>query len=333
MLAAVTGGNGFIGTNLCGALVDLGFDVLVIDPAPKRLRAEGVRHIPTRVQDIAPERLQGLLSKARFVFHLAASAQDRSPLDISSLRGTVEDDLLSLVHVLEACAGVEDLQKIVVTGMKVGWGSTEGLDAEAVETVLRTPSGIVGFAAEQLCLRFGARVPVGVARFGGVYGPYEPFSKEAPDASAAVAALANAKLDGEKADLLDWARRAGFFAARRVRREGRGMVTAEIGFQKLDLAYVSDIVEGLIKLARLEQPRSFSPVFNLGSGRLVSIHELFDLMKVSPQEGSPPAPESSPGRPPDLSKAEMLLEWRPAVALEDGLETTVEWWRKERELD
>jgi nucleoside-diphosphate-sugar epimerase len=312
MLAAVTGGNGFIGTNLCQALVDLGFDVLVIDPAERRLKSEGIRHIPTRVQDIAPDRLTGLLSKAWFVFHLVSSRRGRPALEIANLRETVEDDFLSLVHVLEACSGVKDLQKLLVPGMEVGWGSTEGLALEPLEAAIRTPSGLMGFAAEQLCLRFGSRVPVGVARFGDVYG---------------------AKLDGEKADLLAWARRAGFFAARRVKREGRGMVTAEVGFQKLDFTYVSDIVEGLIKLARLEQPRSFSPVFNLGSGRPVSIHELFDLMDLSPLEDSPPAPESSPGRPPDLSKAEMLLEWKPSVRLQDGLETSVEWWRKERELD
>ncbi len=106
------------------------------------------------------------------------------------------------------------------------------------------------------------------------------------------------------------------------------------GDQTRSFCYVSDLVDGLIRL--MESPDDFTGPVNLGNPVEMTIREL--AQKVIAQTGSAsklvfkPLPQDDPvQRKPDISLARNKLGWSPKVALEDGLERTVAYFSRLRE--
>ena len=100
------------------------------------------------------------------------------------------------------------------------------------------------------------------------------------------------------------------------------------GSQTRSFCYVSDIVDGLVRLSRSAVP---SPV-NLGGTREVTVLELARM--VQDLAGSAcgirrlPLPQDDPRRRlPDIRKAKRLLGWEPRVSMEEGLRMTIDWFR------
>ncbi len=102
------------------------------------------------------------------------------------------------------------------------------------------------------------------------------------------------------------------------------------GSQTRSFCYVSDLVEGLVGL--MEASDDVTGPVNLGNPRESTIRELAELIieitgsKSSLEEN--PLPSDDPmQRCPDISLAESKLGWKPAVALEDGLEKTIRYFK------
>ena len=106
------------------------------------------------------------------------------------------------------------------------------------------------------------------------------------------------------------------------------------GTQTRSFCYVTDQVEGLLKLAFSE--RAEGEVVNIGSDSEITILELAKLIKELTKSSSEiefhPLPKDDPmRRKPDISKAKKLLGWKPKVELEEGLRMMIEWFKeKER---
>jgi len=105
-----------------------------------------------------------------------------------------------------------------------------------------------------------------------------------------------------------------------------------------DLNYVADTVEGFIKAA--EAPQAVGQVFNLGSGREVSIGKLAETILSMMGKRLPILSEDTRIRPKgsevdrlcaDNTKAKQILGWEPKYTLEDGLQRTIEWVRQNHE--
>jgi len=109
------------------------------------------------------------------------------------------------------------------------------------------------------------------------------------------------------------------------------------GTQTRSFCYVTDQVEGLLKLAFSE--RAEGEVVNIGSDSEITILELAKLIKELTKTSSEiefhPLPKDDPmRRKPDISKAKKLLGWKPKVELEEGLRMMIEWFKeKESEKD
>ena len=104
------------------------------------------------------------------------------------------------------------------------------------------------------------------------------------------------------------------------------------GTQTRSFCYVTDQVEGLLKLAFSE--RAEGEVVNIGSDREITILELAKLIKELTKSSSEiefhPLPKDDPmRRKPDISKAKKLLGWKPEVELEEGLRMMIEWFKEE----
>jgi dTDP-glucose 4,6-dehydratase len=101
------------------------------------------------------------------------------------------------------------------------------------------------------------------------------------------------------------------------------------GSQTRSLCYVSDLIEGIFRLMMSD---TSDPV-NIGNPREMSIRELAEaIIKLTGSSSrivSKPLPVDDPKvRQPDITRARALLGWEPQVSLEDGLRTTLAYFRK-----
>jgi dTDP-glucose 4,6-dehydratase len=100
------------------------------------------------------------------------------------------------------------------------------------------------------------------------------------------------------------------------------------GSQTRSFCYVSDLVEGLLRLSESDEPY---PV-NLGNPTEMTIRQFADEIRSRfgghPQIEEKPLPSDDPKvRRPDITKAKRLLDWEPKVSLNEGLEKTIEYFR------
>lgn len=107
------------------------------------------------------------------------------------------------------------------------------------------------------------------------------------------------------------------------------------GTQTRSFTYVTDQIEGLLKLAAYDKANG--SIINIGNDKETTIIEMAKL--VLDFTGSTfgityrPLPEDDPlRRKPDISRAKAILGWRPKVTLEEGLRNTIEWFNSKRHL-
>ena len=102
------------------------------------------------------------------------------------------------------------------------------------------------------------------------------------------------------------------------------------GQQTRSFCYVTDQIEGLLRLASL--PVEEDRITNIGNGEEVSIIDLAGMIKrltgSSSEISFQPLPEDDPPRRcPDTTKAKEILGWEPKVPLKSGLKKMIEWVR------
>jgi nucleoside-diphosphate-sugar epimerase len=114
---------------------------------------------------------------------------------------------------------------------------------------------------------------------------------------------------------------------------GEPLTVYGTGEQTRSFCYVSDMVEGIC--AAMFSPATKGEVFNLGNTEEMRIIDFAKLIKQMGGTASPitfkPLPQDDPEkRRPDISKAERVLNWKPRVALREGLALTMEWFKKQQ---
>ena len=299
MRALVTGGAGFIGSNLVDALIERGDSVDVVDNLSSGKRENVSERARLHELDIR-ESLNDLFAelKPNVCFHLAAQADVRVSVERPDFDAEV--NVIGTLHVLEAARA---------TGSRVVFSSTGGAiygecDVPADESSERrplAPYGTAKLAAEEYLLTYTRLYGMSnvVLRFGNVFGP-----RQDPHGEAGVVAIFLGRL-----------------------RDGGICKIFGDGEQERDYVYVGDVVQALLAAAAVE-----GGIFNVGMGRAVSVLELYELCrKVA---GSDLAPEHAPARSGelqrsvlDVGKAADELGWRPETSLEDGLRRTWDWIR------
>jgi UDP-glucose 4-epimerase len=299
----VTGGAGFIGSNLVDALVDRGDHVTVIDNLSSGKRAnlegalaKGATLHETDVRDA--EDVAGILAAVRpeVVFHLAAQIDVR--YSVAAPAGDATTNVLGTIAVLEGCrrAGV---RRVVNTSTGGGlYGDAQLLPTpEDYLIAPLAPYGQSKYAAEGYCAlytRLHALSTVSV-RYGNVYGPRQDVHGE-----AGVVAI---------------------FCGHLV--EGRRPTVFGDGGQTRDWVDVSDVVRANLLAAESD----LTGPFNIGHGRETSVLDLLDaLREVS--DRPPLEAVFEPERPGevrrsclDVTRARDELGWEAQVSLHDGLST------------
>jgi dTDP-glucose 4,6-dehydratase len=108
---------------------------------------------------------------------------------------------------------------------------------------------------------------------------------------------------------------------------GEPITVAGDGSQTRSVCYVSDLVEGILRLLR----SSHSGPMNIGNPSELSVLELAETIKRMSGSQSPvtfvPRPQDDPMvRQPRIDLASQVLGWKPEVGLEEGLGRTIEWF-------
>lgn len=329
----VTGGAGFIGSNMVDRLLELGADVVVVDKLQMNIgsltwsrklarldeifRRHGVSHIPLEICDLETEKLrfQTIVQKADAVFHLSALfggrefvdtrqvdcshmlAVDHNAIDASFQAGVPRFHFAS-----SACVYPDSLQK------DPGYLLKES-DALSTGDGFQSADNLYGFAklmGELQCRVFHKEkgMKTSACRYLTVYGPGEF------DTSHAISALIERALD--RAD---------------------PYVVWGSGEQDRGFTFVSDIVNGSI--ATCEKVEDGTGV-NLGWDKRYKIKDvaamILKIARYSPSiKFDRSKPEGPFSRALDITLAKNLLGWAPKVDLAEGLEITLKWHAAQRD--
>lgn len=288
----ITGGAGFIGTNLVERLLRMGERVIVVDD----LRSGKAERLPEMVPlyrlDICKtEPLTALFRGADVVIHLAAIAS--VPFSIEHPHETQRVNVDGTLSVLEAAtrAGVK---RVVYAASSAVYGDQETLPLhESLPAEPKSPYALQKYVGEHLMKLWYSlhNIETVSLRFFNVYGHY--LDPHGPYASV-----------------------IGRFFLQRSKNEVL-TITGD-GEQTRDFVHVSDVVEALIR-ASVSERVGRGDVFNVGSGRSVSVNTIARLIGGTISYVAPRMePRHSQA---DIRAIQLLLDWHPTIPLETGLES------------
>jgi len=308
MRTLVTGGAGFIGSNLVDRLLDEGHDVAVLDDfstgkedniraalaAGAAVHRADVRN-PLEVEEAFAE------VKPEVVFHLAAQIDVRR--SVADPAFDARTNIEGTINVLNGVRAVDGRIVNVSTGGAI-YGETELIPTpETVEPLPEAPYGQSKFCAERY-LGLYTRLygtPAASVRLGNVYGP-----RQDPLGEAGVVAIFCGRLE-----------------------RGERPLIYGTGRQTRDYVYVDDVVDAL--LAVLAHPEAGGE-YNVGTGRESSVLDIVEGLR--PLAGGDFEPELADPRPGelersclDVTRAREELGWAARVELGEGLRRTMDWAR------
>lgn len=301
----VTGGAGFIGSQLAGRLLKEGLRVVVVDD----LSSGRLEFVPKKAKfvqmSVNDPRLTKvfLREKPVYVFHLAAQIDVRVSVE-QPLRDA-ETNIHGSLRVLEA-ATRSGVKKIIFSSS--GGAIYHGLNIrptpENVPCMPLSPYGVAKYAFElylhSACHNYGIKYVA--LRYANVYGPRQDSKGEAGV--------------------------IGIF----IRKMMAGKVPTVFGDgeQTRDFVFVDDVVEANVLAMR----SSRHGAYNIGTGKETSVNRIVALLKkefpgIEPAHG--PANSGEERRSSlDCRAAKLGLKWTPKVKTEEGIRRTVAWFRKSR---
>ena len=306
----VTGADGFIGSHLVERLVADGAHVRAIcffnpngswgwlDDCSAAVQEE----LDVRLGDV---RDAGFVERAckgvDVVFHLAALIS--IPFSYEAPESYVQTNVTGTLNVLEAVRR-QGCSRLIQTSTSEVYGSPDELPIRETHPLKgQSPYSATKIAADKLCEAYYASfgVPVVTLRPFNTFGPRQ-------STRAVVTTILSQLL--------------------------RGATEVKLGRTdtKRDLTFVSDTVDGFVRAA--QAPRVEGKVIQLGTGRTVSVAELFELCCRASGREAILVSEEARLRPDasevtvllsDPSRASELLGWRAGTSLEVGLQTTALW--------
>ncbi|MEJ2744961.1 MAG: SDR family NAD(P)-dependent oxidoreductase [bacterium] len=325
----VTGGAGFIGSNLVADLVERGREVVVYDNLSRKGTSANLEWLKKTLRDRIEfieadvcdfDSLRRAASGVRTIYHLAA--QVAVTTSVIDPRTDFQSNAIGAFNVLEAARLSAERPVLVFTSTNKVYGGMEDIRVEEDETRYRfaervdgvseerpldfhSPYGCSKGAADQY-VRDYARIyglPTLVFRMSCIYGPRQ-FGNEDQGW------VAHFLISGLK---------------------GRPLTVYGNGKQVRDILYVGDLLSAFhAAVERIETVRG--SIYNIGGGKdnTLSLLELLELMKGKyDYRVSPSFADRRPGDQPiyvsDIRKARRELGWEPAVGSSEGVDMLHRW--------
>lgn len=309
-IALVTGGAGFIGSNLAAALASKGARVRIIDNLSTG-HAENLDEIAADIDfveaSVADEdALHRALEDVELVFHEAAipsvprSVEDPQSTHVASVDATFQ--------LLLACRE-RRVRRLIYAASSSAYGDQPTLPKR--EDMLPdplSPYAVAKLVGEYYCQVFTRVYGLETIslRYFNVFGPRQDPSSQY---SGVISRFISALLSDQKP------------------------VIYGDGEQSRDFTYVDNVVDANLKAA--ETNRGIGSTINIASGDRISLNQLLGVIKeltgsnVEAEYQKPRAGDVMHSLA-DISRAQDLLGFEPLVDLREGLKLTIDWWKQSR---
>jgi UDP-glucose 4-epimerase len=290
----VTGGAGFIGSNIVDFLLKEGHQVVVVDNESSEAHEKffwnsGATNFKIDICDY--ELLLEAMRGVDVVFHLAAEARIQ-PAILNPLHA-VKVNTLGTCNVLQA-AKVSGVKRVVYSSTSSAYGLKNKipLKEDMVKDCLN-PYSVSKTAGEELCSMYYSLygLETVIFRYFNVYGERQPTK-------------------GQYAPVI------GLFLKQVA--AGKPMTVVGDGLQTRDYTHVSDVVLANYLAATTKNREAFGQIFNVGTGKNYSV---LDLVKIigGNHEFIAPRPGECRETLADINKIQTILGWTPRVVLEEWI--------------
>lgn len=298
----VTGGAGFIGSNLVHKLIQRRHKVVVIDNLSTGFKSNLHPQAKFYKVDICSAVIDKIFQKEKFdyILHYAAQVDVRKSLQNPIL--DVEVNISGSISLLRSCQK-HKVKKVVFAstgGAIYGEQSYFPADEKHLELPI-SPYGVAKLSVEKYLHFYNKAygIPYVAIRYANIYGP-----RQNPKGDSGVVAIFSEKL-----------------------LKNETLTIYGKGEQTRDYVYVEDAVNAAILALKSKQTGSF----NIGTGKETSVNQLYQMMKTKTGSGS--SVTYAPFRAGeqrrsciDYTKAKKLLGWKPSFDLYSGLDLTLKYY-------
>ncbi len=312
MKALVTGGAGFIGSTLVDRLLAEGHQVDVVDDLSSGnlanladARANRDHPVTFHQIDIRDEAVVELMARQQpeVVFHLAAQADVR--VSVARPVYDAQINVVGSLNVLEGARAAGARKVVFASSGGTIYGEPDPSELPVKESHPQQPLSPYGVAKKVVgdylyAYRALHGLEYTALALANVYGP-----RQDPHGEAGVVAIFTGKLlAGEPCTIFG------------------------TGAQTRDFVYVDDVVDAFVRAG----DKGSGLLANVGTGREVSVNELYDTMAAAAGVTEPAL--RAPARVGELdrsaldpSRAELHLGWKPWTTLEEGTKAVIDWFR------
>jgi len=307
MRILVTGGAGFIGSNVVDAYIEKGYEVVVVDDLSSGKKENLNKKAKFYRLDICDMALEGVFKEERIdiVNHHAAQVDVRKSIADPAFDARI--NIEGSLNILENCRKYKIKKIIFASSGGVIYGECGSVSPNEDSPVsMVSPYGVSKYAVERYLSPYEKiyGLKYTALRYGNVYGP-----RQDPYGEAGVVAIFCGKmLNNGEVDIFG------------------------DGEQVRDYVYVKDVVK--VNILCLEN--GDNEIFNIGTGESTSVNRLFSEMKEMTHYSKdavykPPRAGELIRSSVDVRKAEQRLGWKAEVNLREGLKKTIEFF-KTREI-
>ena len=294
MKSLVTGGAGFIGSNLIDTLLGIGHTVVCVDNESsdahdKPYWNNNSINIHGDIRDY--ELMSSAMKGVDFVFHLAAEARIQPSIENPINAVSIND--LGTATVLQ-CARENQVKKVMFSSTSAAYGRNHSPNVETQQPDALNPYSVTKLNGENLCKMytelFGLRTVI--FRYFNVYGPRQP-------------------IRGQYAPVL------GIF--KRQKDAGEELTIVGDGNQRRDFVHVEDVARANV-MAALGEPSGdvYGEVYNVGTGQNFSVNEIAEMFQ-HPKTYIAPRPGEARISLANIQKIRTTFGWSPDNKLEDWI--------------